>query len=239
MEEVTEDTDGMPGMPGGAVGGVRVPCVGGRPLPGYSAGLALKRCFDLTVSAVFLCAVFPVLYIAVGAAVKSSSPGPVLFRQRRHGKDGRTFTCLKFRTMRVNPSSDTLPASGSDPRVTAVGRFLRRTFIDELPQFVNVFLGDMSVVGPRPHMPYDTLRFSRADGRYMSRLSVRPGITGLAQVNGYNGEVRSPGDLEGRIRYDLEYIGHWSFLLDLRIFLRTFSGFLSGGQGRRTGGRPS
>jgi len=196
----------------------------------HAGGPALKRAFDLLVSAVFLCSLFPLIYLVVGAAIKCTSPGPVLFRQKRHGKDGRIFTLLKFRSMQVNATADTEPSRTDDPRITPLGRFLRRTFIDELPQFINVLRGEMSVIGPRPHMLDDTRRFSRGVADYMRRLTVRPGITGLAQVLGYRGEVRSGEDLAGRLRYDLWYIDHWSFPLDLRIFLRTLRSFLTAGR---------
>ena len=206
---------------------------GGHILTGYVGGLALKRGFDLLVAAVFLCTFFPLIFLIVGTAIKCTSPGPVLFRQKRHGKDGRVFTCLKFRTMRENDDADTLPAQANDSRVTPLGRFLRRTFIDELPQFINVLQGDMSIIGPRPHMLEDTQRFSHNADDYMCRLLVRPGITGLAQVLGYFGEVRTPEDLAGRIWFDLYYIEHWSFSLDVRIFFRTLCNFLIGSSFRK------
>lgn len=199
----------------------------GRRLTVYAGGLALKRCFDLLVSAVFLCTLFPLVYLFVGTAIKCTSRGSVLFRQQRHGKDGRVFTCLKFRTMQVNATADTETSRQDDPRVTPLGRFLRRTFIDELPQFINVLRGDMSIVGPRPHMLDDTLRFSRDADDYLCRLSVRPGITGLAQILGYRGPIHTREDLAGRIKYDLWYIDHWSFVLDVHIFFRTLRSFLS------------
>lgn len=200
---------------------------GGRDLTVYAGGLALKRCFDLSVSVLFLCTFFPFVFLIVGTAIKCSSPGPVLFRQKRHGKNGHVFTCLKFRTMRVNDAADTRPAHKDDSRITPLGRFLRRTYIDELPQFINVVRGDMSIIGPRPHMLDDTRRFSLNSDNYMRRLTVRPGITGLAQVLGYRGEVRTDEDLAGRIKYDLWYIDHWTFSLDVCIFLRTLHNFLT------------
>lgn len=205
-----------------------VSCPEGHDLTMYAGGLALKRCFDLLVSVIFLCTFFPLIFLIVGTAIKCTSPGSVLFRQKRHGKNGRVFTCLKFRTMRVNDDADTQPARENDPRITPLGRFLRRTCIDELPQFINVLRGDMSIIGPRPHMLDDTRRFARDADDYMSRLTVRPGITGLAQVLGYMGKIRTPEDLAGRIWYDLYYINHWSFPLDICIFLRTFHNFLIG-----------
>lgn len=205
-----------------------VPRSEGRNLPLHTGGLALKRGFDLLVSVTFLCTFFPIVFMIVGTAIKCSSPGPILFRQKRHGKNKRVFVCLKFRTMWVNDTADTCPARENDLRVTPLGRFLRRTYIDELPQFINVLRGDMSVIGPRPHMLDDTRRFALDADDYMSRLTVRPGITGLAQVKGYMGEVRTSEDLAGRIWFDLYYIEHWSFSLDVCIFFRTLHNFLIG-----------
>ena len=189
-----------------------------------------KRAVDVAVSAVFLCTVFWIVYVAVGVGIKCTSRGPVLFRQRRHGRDGMLFTCLKFRTMKENGEADTRPARRDDPRVTRMGRFLRRTYLDELPQFINVLRGEMSLVGPRPHMEYDTYRFRQEVEGYEGRLAVRPGITGLAQILGYRGEVRTHEDIEGRVRYDLWYIRHWSGRLDAWIFLHSLRAFLSMGK---------
>ena len=193
----------------------------------------LKRVVDVAVSAVFLCTVFWIVYAAVGVGIKCTSRGPVLFRQRRHGRDGMLFTCLKFRTMKENGDADTRPARGNDPRVTRVGRFLRRTYLDELPQFINVLRGEMSLIGPRPHMEYDTYRFRQEVEGYAKRLSVRPGITGLAQILGYRGEVFTHEDIEGRVRYDLWYIRHWSGTLDAWIFLHSLGAFLTMGEDGR------
>lgn len=206
-----------------------VSCSGRRSLSVHVGGLVLKRSFDLLISVVFLCSLFPFVFLIVGTAIKCTSSGPVLFRQQRHGKNGKIFVCLKFRTMRVNLMADTEPSRAGDPRITPLGQFLRRTSIDELPQFINVLRGDMSLIGPRPHMLHDTWRFAQNAEHYMRRLSVRPGITGLAQVIGYRGEVRTREDLAGRIKYDLWYIDHWSFVLDIYIFFRSLRGFLTFG----------
>lgn len=187
----------------------------------------LKRLFDIMVSLVFLCTLFPFFYTMIGTAIKVTSPGPVLFRQQRHGKDGRVFTCLKFRTMKPNDEADTLQATGNDMRITKIGRFLRNTCLDELPQFINVLKGDMSVVGPRPHMLYHTEMYSALIPGYMKRLSVRPGITGVAQILGYRGETPAVADMARRVRLDLWYIGHRTFRLDLYVFVRTLLAFLS------------
>lgn len=187
----------------------------------------LKRIFDIMVSSLFLCTLFPFLYIIIGMAIKADSHGPILFRQQRHGKDGRVFTCLKFRTMKPNDEADTLQATGNDMRITKIGRFLRNTCLDELPQFINVLKGDMSVIGPRPHMLHHTEMYSALIPGYMQRLAVKPGITGVAQVLGYRGETPEVADMARRVRLDLWYIRHCSFRLDMWVFLRTFSAFLS------------
>lgn len=187
----------------------------------------LKRLFDIIVSLVFLCTLFPLFYITIGMAIRMTSRGPVLFRQQRHGKDGRIFILLKFRTMRPNEEADTMQATDLDKRLTSIGNFLRKTSLDELPQFINVLKGDMSVIGPRPHMLYHTEIYSSRIPGYMRRLSVRPGITGMAQVLGYRGETPTVTDMARRVRLDQWYIDHWTFRLDLYIFVRTLLAFLS------------
>ena len=187
----------------------------------------IKRTFDLVFSSAFLL-VFPLIFIPVAIAVKLSSPGPVFFRQRRTGYKGREFTCLKFRTMRVNPDSDKTQATTNDPRKTRVGDFLRRTSIDELPQFINVWLGDMSVCGPRPHMLAHTEQYSRLIDRYMLRHVVKPGITGWAQVCGFRGNTDELWKMEQRVIADVWYIEHWSPMLDLKIIVRTIVNALCG-----------
>lgn len=180
----------------------------------------LKRSFDIFVSSIFLL-FYPLIYIPVAIAIKLSSPGPVYFKQERTGYLGKTFICYKFRTMRVNSDSDKQQATKNDPRKTRIGDFLRRTSIDELPQFINVFKGDMSVVGPRPHMLKHTEDYTRLVDRYMARHAVKPGITGWAQVNGYRGLTDELWKMERRVEHDVWYIEHWSFLLDLKIMVRT------------------
>lgn len=181
---------------------------------------AMKRAFDIAFAGTFL--VFsPLVFIPVAIAIKLSSPGPVFFRQARTGYMGHEFTCWKFRTMRVNADSDSRQASKNDPRKTRVGDFLRRTSIDELPQFINVLLGDMSVVGPRPHMLKHTEDYSRLIDNYMVRHLIKPGITGWAQVRGFRGQTEELWQMQGRIEHDIWYIEHWSFLLDIKIIIRT------------------
>ena len=184
---------------------------------------ALKRGFDLVFSSVVLL-LSPIVFIPVAIAVKLSSPGPVFFRQLRTGFMGHDFYCWKFRTMRVNTDADTVQATRTDPRKTKVGEFLRRTSIDELPQFINVFLGDMSVVGPRPHMLKHTEDYSRLLEKYMVRHLIRPGITGWAQIRGYRGQTDELWQMEKRVEHDIWYIEHWNFLLDCKIIFRTFLG---------------
>ena len=146
---------------------------------------ALKRSFDLVFSSVVLCTIFPILYVLIGFLIKRSSPGPIFFKQKRTGLYGHDFECYKFRTMRVNDQADTMQAVKDDPRKTKIGDFLRRTNLDEFPQFINVFKGDMSVVGPRPHMLKHTEQYSALIDKYMVRHLVKPGVTGWAQVTGY------------------------------------------------------
>ncbi len=185
-----------------------------------------KRFFDITFSFIIVCTLFPVFYLIIGTAVKLTSHGPVLFRQLRSGLGDKPFVCLKFRTMVVNKEADILQAVSEDKRITTIGKFLRKSSLDELPQFINVLRGDMSIVGPRPHMVYHTKKFSPVIPDYMRRLTVKPGITGLAQILGYRGETPKQIDMERRVRLDLWYIDHWSFRLDLHIFIYTLIDFL-------------
>lgn len=181
----------------------------------------VKRTFDVVCSLFFLCTLFPFIYLIVGTAIKLSSPGPVFFKQKRSGLNGREFWCYKFRSMRVNAQSDTLQATLHDPRKTRVGNFLRKSNLDELPQFINVLRGEMSIVGPRPHMLKHTEEYSRLINLYMVRHLVKPGITGWAQVNGFRGETKELWQMEGRVKLDIWYIEHWTFLLDLYILFKT------------------
>lgn len=180
----------------------------------------IKRGFDIAFSTTFL--IFsPIVFIPVAIGIKLTSPGPIFFRQERTGHQGQTFQCLKFRTMRVNDQADSAQATEHDPRKTKFGDFLRRTSIDELPQFINVWLGDMSVVGPRPHMLKHTEEYTQLIDKYMVRHVVKPGITGWAQVNGYRGITDQVWKMEKRVEFDVWYIEHWNFFLDLKIIVRT------------------
>lgn len=181
----------------------------------------MKRVFDIVFSSCVLLCLGPVLLIPIAIAVKLSSRGPVFFKQKRTGYRGTDFYCWKFRTMRVNNDSDKLQATKDDPRKTRVGDFLRRTSLDELPQFFNVWLGQMSVVGPRPHMLKHTEEYRQLIDKYMVRHNVKPGISGWAQVNGYRGRTEELWQMEKRVEYDVWYIENWSFMLDLKIIVRT------------------
>lgn len=181
----------------------------------------LKRAFDIVFSLLILLTIFPVMYLIVGILIKMDSPGPILFKQKRTGIYGKEFYCYKFRTMHVNPEADTLQAQKDDPRKTRIGDFLRRTNLDEFPQFINVLAGDMSVVGPRPHMLKHTEQYSAIIDKYMVRHLVKPGLTGWAQVTGYRGETRTLEQMEGRVKRDVWYLENWSFFLDLKIIFVT------------------
>lgn len=180
----------------------------------------VKRGFDIVFSSLFLC-FYPLIYLPIAIAIKISSPGPVYFKQKRTGYRGTDFWCLKFRTMRVNVDADKAQATRDDPRKTRLGDFLRRTSLDELPQFINVLKGEMSVVGPRPHMVKHTEEYSKIVDQYMVRHLVKPGITGWAQVNGYRGITDEVWKMEKRVQYDVWYIENWTFLLDMKIIVRT------------------
>ncbi|WP_289686258.1 exopolysaccharide biosynthesis polyprenyl glycosylphosphotransferase, partial [Paramuribaculum intestinale] len=187
----------------------------------------MKRMLDITASLVGV-VLFPVFFIPIAISIKLTSPGPVFYRQQRTGLKGRTFNCLKFRTLRYDPSDDESPVAKTDPRVTAVGRFLRKTSLDELPQVFNVLKGDMSIVGPRPHMVSHTDVYRDLVDRYMLRHTVKPGITGWAQVNGLRGGTDHLWKMEKRVECDVWYIEHWSLLLDIKIIFRTLFNILKG-----------
>lgn len=181
----------------------------------------IKRVFDLVFSSIALLFYFPFVYIPIGLTIKLTSKGPIYFKQERTGYKGKPFVCLKFRSMAVNRQADTKQATKGDARVTNIGKFIRRTSIDELPQFINVFKGDMSVVGPRPHMLKHTEEYSKLVDQYMVRHLIKPGITGWAQVNGYRGQTDELWKMEKRVENDVWYLEHWSFMLDMKIIVRT------------------
>jgi len=194
--------------------------------PFYGVDGAAKRTFDIVVgSFILLLIVIPMLLIAI--AVKLTSPGNVLFKQRRYGFRGEEITVWKFRSMSVTEDGDNVQqAQKNDPRVTKLGAFLRRTSLDELPQFINVLQGRMSIVGPRPHaVAHNEIYRGQIQG-YMLRHKVKPGITGLAQISGFRGETDTLDKMEGRVKYDLQYIRNWSLLGDFKIvFFTVFKGF--------------
>ncbi len=189
--------------------------------PFYGFNSLVKRVSDYVLAAVILVLIAPLL-AAIAIGVKLSSPGPILFKQRRYGVDGRKIVVYKFRTMSVAEDGDVVrQATKNDSRITPFGGFLRRTSLDELPQFINVLQGRMSVVGPRPHAIAHNELYRKLIRGYMIRHKVRPGITGLAQVNGFRGETDTVEKMKARIEYDLAYLRSWSLLLDLQIVLKT------------------
>jgi len=198
-----------------------VPVVGICETPFTGTNDLVKRVSDIVLATVILVLISP-LMLAIAAGVKLSSPGPILFKQRRYGVDGRKIVVYKFRTMTVAEDGDVVrQATKNDARITRFGGFLRRTSLDELPQFINVLQGRMSVVGPRPHAVAHNELYRKLIRGYMIRHKVRPGITGLAQVNGYRGETETVEKMKARIEYDLSYLRNWSLLLDLQIILKT------------------
>jgi putative colanic acid biosynthesis UDP-glucose lipid carrier transferase len=168
------------------------------------------------------------LYPIIALLIKLQSKGPILFRQKRSGRNDEPFVCYKFRSMRVNPDSDKKQATKFDARITPIGKFLRRTSLDEMPQFLNVFLGHMSVVGPRPHMLRHTVEYKAVIDKFMVRHFLKPGITGWAQVNGLRGETRLVQQMEKRVRYDIDYLENWSVALDVEIIFLTVINALKG-----------
>lgn len=188
----------------------------------------IKRVFDIFFS-LFMCLfvlswVMPILWILI----KLESKGPLIFKQKREGINGKEFTCYKFRSMKMNSDSDKVHATKNDTRVTKIGAFLRKTSIDELPQFFNVLLGDMSVVGPRPHLESLSVEYQKDVNDYLKRHIVKPGVTGLAQISGYRGEIKTRLDIKNRVRLDIFYIENWSFYLDVKIILQTILNIFKG-----------
>ncbi len=180
-----------------------------------------KRLIDCLVSLLIVVFFLSWLVPLIAVLIKLDSSGPVFFQQLRTGKDGLPFYCFKFRSMCVNKESDSRQASRGDSRITRVGRLLRKTSLDELPQFFNVLRGEMSVVGPRPHMLKHTEQYNNLLDNFMVRHAVAPGITGWAQVIGYRGETREVSAMAKRLEADLWYMENWSLLLDLKIILLT------------------
>ena len=206
-----------------------LPILSLRDIPLHNAlNALLKRGFDI----IFSLAVIFGLLIWIGpilaVLIRLESKGPIFFIQKRTGFDNREFQCFKFRSMGMNDAADAKQAGKNDMRVTKIGKFIRKTSIDELPQFYNVLFGNMSVVGPRPHMLKHTDEYANRVDKYMLRHFVKPGITGLAQVRGYRGEIEKDSDIQNRIKFDIFYVENWSFFMDLKIIVQTIINAISG-----------
>jgi putative colanic acid biosysnthesis UDP-glucose lipid carrier transferase len=180
-----------------------------------------KRIFDVVFSVLVICTLFPLLFPVLYLWIRLDSKGGAFFVQKRNGLNNKVFHCLKFRTMVRNEDADHLAAGGEDSRITKAGRILRVSGLDELPQFINVLLGQMSIVGPRPHMISDNLRFAQLSERYHERSYVKPGITGLAQVKGYKGDTSDARSIRKRTALDLIYVEQQSAMLDMKIIAAT------------------
>jgi putative colanic acid biosynthesis UDP-glucose lipid carrier transferase len=180
-----------------------------------------KRLIDLLLCVLFFLIVGWWLFPVISIFIALDSQGPVIFRQLRHGRNNEPFYCYKFRTMRYDPAGKFYQAQKNDPRVTRIGKFLRSTSLDELPQIFNIILGDMSIVGPRPHALPMNQQYSDKIRRFMCRHMVKPGITGLAQAKGFRGEIKDDKDIHFRLVYDLFYIKKWSLLFDFDIIIMT------------------
>jgi len=194
----------------------------------FAENFYIKRVFDILFS-IFVCVfilswLLPILWVLV----KLESKGPLVFKQVREGINGKEFICYKFRSMRANNLPGRVHVTINDKRVTRIGSFLRKTSMDELPQFLNVLFGDMSVVGPRPHLESLSLEYQKDVDDYLKRHIVKPGITGLAQVSGYRGEIQRKSDIKNRVRLDIFYIENWSFLLDIKIIIKTILNVFTG-----------
>lgn len=188
---------------------------------------AFKRTFDIVFSFLIIVGLLSWLIPLLAILIKLESKGPVFFKQGRPGLDEKEFFCYKFRSMQMNKTTEK-EASKNDPRVTKIGRFIRKTSIDEMPQFLNVLLGDMSVVGPRPHLWSQNIAYGNRIHKYMMRHYVKPGITGLAQVRGFRGEIENDADMINRVKFDIFYIENWSVFLDLKIIILTVVNIFKG-----------
>ncbi len=193
-----------------------------------SLNALLKRGFDILFSLAVIFGLLIWLGPILALLIRLESKGPVFFIQKRTGFDNREFQCFKFRSMGMNDAADAKQAGKNDMRVTKIGKFIRKTSIDELPQFYNVLFGNMSVVGPRPHMLKHTDEYANRVDKYMLRHFVKPGITGLAQVRGYRGEIEKESDIQNRIKFDIFYVENWSFFMDLKIIVQTVINAISG-----------
>lgn len=188
----------------------------------------IKRGFDIVLSIFIIFCVLSWLTPILAIFIKLESKGPVFFRQLRNGLDYKEFYCYKFRSMKLNPEANIHQVRRNDERITRIGRFMRKTSIDELPQFFNVLMGNMSVVGPRPHMVSHTHMYAERIDKFMVRHFIKPGITGLAQTSGYRGEVESENDIINRVKYDIFYVENWSLLLDVKIISQTIYNAIKG-----------
>lgn len=188
----------------------------------------VKRIFDVLFSLVVIFFILSWLTPILAILIRIESKGPVFFKQSRNGFNYKEFECYKFRSMMPNDNAHLEQVTRGDQRITKIGKFIRKTSIDELPQFFNVLFGDMSVVGPRPHMVSHTEMYAKRIDKFMVRHFVKPGITGLAQTSGFRGEVETDKDIIGRVRYDIFYIENWSLILDLKIILKTFLNAIKG-----------
>lgn len=188
----------------------------------------IKRTFDILFSVLIIVGVLSWLIPILAVFIKIESKGPIFFKQKRNGLNYREFDCYKFRSMTINEVADVEQVSKNDPRITKIGKFIRKTSIDELPQFFNVFKGDMSVVGPRPHMVSHTEMYAKKVDKFMVRHFIKPGITGLAQTNGYRGEVETEKDIINRVKYDIFYLENWTLTLDLKIVILTVLNAIKG-----------
>nr|WP_321221272.1 exopolysaccharide biosynthesis polyprenyl glycosylphosphotransferase [uncultured Psychroserpens sp.] len=193
-----------------------------------SFNMVIKRMFDILFSSLVIIFILSWLTPIIAILIKLESKGPVFFKQSRNGFNYKEFDCYKFRSMTPNKDAHLYQATRGDQRITKMGRFIRKTSIDELPQFFNVLFGDMSVVGPRPHMVSHTNMYAKKIDKFMVRHFVKPGITGLAQISGFRGEIESDKDIIGRVKYDIFYIENWSLLLDLKIITKTFMNAVRG-----------
>jgi len=188
----------------------------------------IKRVFDLVFSSIIIVGLLSWLTPIMAIIIKWDTKGPLFFVQKRNGLNYKEFNCYKFRSMELNDKADLDLASKNDVRITKVGKFIRKTSIDELPQFFNVFFGEMSVVGPRPHMVSVANLYASKVDKFMVRHFVKPGITGLAQTKGFRGEVETDEDIINRVKYDIFYMENWSILLDIKIILNTVYNMLKG-----------
>jgi putative colanic acid biosynthesis UDP-glucose lipid carrier transferase len=188
----------------------------------------IKRVFDIIFSSIIIIGLLSWLTPIIALIIKMESKGPLFFTQKRNGLNYQEFNCYKFRSMYINDKADLDLASKNDVRITRVGKFIRKTSIDELPQFFNVFLGEMSVVGPRPHMVSIANLYALKVDKFMARHFIKPGITGLAQIKGFRGEVETDLDIINRVKYDIFYMENWSILLDIEIILNTIYNVVKG-----------